>query len=47
MIGQGSIDAFQKLSNGIDGSGIFFAKDGLISAKYLNSSTISSSSVFI
>ena len=39
---------FKKLSNSIDGLGIFFAKDGPISAKYLlNSFAISFSSVFI
>ena len=43
-LGRVVLTLFKKLSNGIDGLGIFFAKDGPISAKYLlNSFAISSS----
>ena len=47
-LGKVVVTLFKKHSNGIDVLGIFFAKDGLISTKYLlNSLAISSSPVFI
>ena len=47
-LGKVVVTLFKKHSNGIDVLGIFFAKDGPISTKYLlNSLAISSSPVFI